>query len=253
MLKEALANPAQSQTIDPSGFVLAPREPVEGALHNEPQLSSLFLYLLNIFAKAAINQFINESSAKPDTADPVGIVVADVFSNPEFHWRGKSLIDILLAKFRLCCPVLFNYRGSEKTEQGRERLGWKREGGTWVGDQQHMDRMTGLGAGFAAISLRNFGKSKKQNPYPPSNYWTAMARIVNTPPAEISNTQCVVLKAMIQHFERKFIDAYGNAAVAALRLALIEFPAKALEKSAAINSLQVLAQMLTRDTGLILG
>lgn len=245
-----MANPTNSQLVDPSPLVLEPREPVEGALHNEAQLPSLLLYLLNVFAKAAINQFINEGGAKPETADPVGIVVADVFSNPAFQWRGKPLIDILLAKYRLCCPVLFGYRGSEKTEQGRQRLGWKKEGGAWIGVQQHMDRMTGLGAGFAAISLRNFGKSKKKNPYPPSNYWTAMAKIVNTPGAEISNTQCVVLKAMIQHFEPKFLQAYGTAAVAALRVALIEFPTKAPEKSAAINSLQVLAQMLERDTGL---
>lgn len=250
LLKEAMANSARSQLIDASFFVVDPRDPVDGAQHNEPQLPSLFLYLLNIFAKAAISQFISEGGAKPDTADPIGIVVADIFSNPDFHWRGKSLIDILLAKYRVCCPVLFGYRGSEKTEQGRQRLGWMREGGVWVGDQQHMDRMTGLGAGFAAISLRNFGKSKKQNPYPPTNYWTAMARIVNTPPAEISNTQGVVLKAMIQNFEKKFLDAYGNAAIAALRLALIAFPAKAPVKTAAINSLHVLAQMLERDTGL---
>ena len=222
-----------------------------GAAHNETHLPSLFLYLLNIFAKAAINQFINEGGAKPDTADPIGIVVADVFSAPEFLWRGKSLIDVLLAKYRVSCPVLFGYRGSEKTEQGRRNLGWKREGGAWMGEQQHMDRMTGLGAGFAAVSLRNFGKSKKTNPYPPRNYWTAMARIVNTPAAEISNTQGVVLKAMIQHYERKFLDAYGTAAVAALELALVQFPARAPEKSAAINSLQVLAQMLRRDTGLL--
>jgi nucleoporin GLE1 len=250
LLKEAVTNSVQSQLMDPSNFIFEPRNPMEGAVHNEDQLPSLFLYLLNIFAKAAINQFINEGGAKPETADPIGVVVAAVFAEADFAWRGKSMIDILLAKYRVSCPVLFGYRGSEKTEQGRRSLGWKKDGAGWMAEQQHMDRMTGLGAGFSAIALRNFGKSKKQNPYPPSNYWTAMSRIVNTPSAEISNTQCVVLKAMIQHYEQKFLDAYGNAAVAALRVALIEFPARAPQKSAAINSLQVLAQMMKRDTGL---
>lgn len=249
-----MTNEVQSQLMDPSNFVLEPRNPVEGALHNEPVLPSIFLYLLNIFAKAAISQFINEAGARPETADPVGVCIASVLSEPDLLWRGQSMIDILLAKFRIVCPVLFGYRGSEKTQQGRERLGWWKDGGQWITEQQHMDRMTGLGAGFAAISLRKFSPTmKKKNPFPPRNYWTAMAKIVNTPSAEISNTQCVVLKAMIQNYEQKFIDFYGNAAIAALHMALIEFPARAPQKSAAVNSLQVLAQLLKRDTGLVLG
>ncbi|KAL2025019.1 hypothetical protein VTK56DRAFT_21 [Thermocarpiscus australiensis] len=253
LLREALSNRVQSQLIDPSNFILHPRNPVAGAVHNDPSLPSIFLYLLNIFAKAVISQFINEAGARPETADPVGVCVAATFSEPDFLWRGVSMIDILLAKFRIVCPVLFGYRGSEKTEQGRQRLGWWKNAGRWVPEQQHMDRMTGLGAGFAAISLRKFATSKKENPYPPRNYWTAMARIVNTPPAEISNTQCVVLKSMVQNFEQKFIEFYGSAAVAALRIALIEFPARAPEKTAAVTSLQVHAQLLKRDTGLDLG
>jgi nucleoporin GLE1 len=253
LIREALSNQVQSQLMDASNFVLQPRSPVEGAANNEPTLPSLFLYLINIFAKAAISQFINEAGARPETADPVGICVAATLSEPAFLWRGVSLIDILLAKFRVVCPVLFGYRGSEKTEQGRERLGWWKDCGRWIPEQQHMDRMTGLGAGFAAISLRNFAVSKKTNPFPAREYWLAMARIVNTPSAEISNTQCVVLKAMIENYEQKFIEFYGTAAIAALRTALIEFPARAQHKSAAVNSLEVVAQLLRRDTGLILG
>ncbi|KAK4122251.1 GLE1-domain-containing protein [Parathielavia appendiculata] len=252
LMREALSNQVRSQMMDPSNFVLEPRKPVEGALHNDT-LPSIFLYLINIFAKAAISQFINEGGPRPETADPVGVCVAACISEPEFLWRGASLIDILLAKFRVVCPVLFGYRGSEKTEQGRQRLGWWKDNGRWVPEQQHMDRMTGLGAGFASISLRNFAHSKKTNPFPPREYWTAMARIVNTPSAEISNTQCIVLKSMVENYEQKFIEFYGTAALAALRTALIEFPARAPHRSAAVISLEVVAQSLKRDTGLVLG
>jgi nucleoporin GLE1 len=253
LLREARSNQMQSQLMDPSNFVLEPRNPVDGATHDDATLPSIFLYLINIFAKAAIAQFINEAGARPETADPVGVCVAATLSEPDFLWRGTSLIDIMLAKFRIVCPVLFGYRGSEKTEQGRQRLGWWKDSGRWVPEQQHMDRMTGLGAGFASISLRNFAMSKKTNPFPPRVYWTAMARIVNTPSAEISDTQCVVLKAMVESYEQKFIEFYGTAAIAALRTALLDFPARAPQKSAAVNSLEVLAQMLKRDTGLVLG
>ncbi|OIW30354.1 GLE1-domain-containing protein [Coniochaeta ligniaria NRRL 30616] len=249
VLRESLDGQVQSQMVDPSNLVLEPRQPVEGAAHNA-ELPSLFVYLLNIFAKAAISQFINEASAKPETADPVGVTVAAVFSQVEFLWRDKSLIDILLAKFRVVCPVVFGHFGNEKYEDGRRKLGWHKENGTWVSEQQHFDRMTGLGAGFAAISLRNFSKSTKKNPFPPSNYWTAMARIVNTPPANISNTQAIVLKAMIEHYEGKFLDAYGNAGLAALRLALVDFPVKCPTRTPATESLQVHAQLLKKETGL---
>ncbi|KAL7625521.1 hypothetical protein AAE478_004741 [Parahypoxylon ruwenzoriense] len=250
LLNESLGGNVPSELVDPSLFITDKRDPVEGAVHNEPQLPSLFIYLLNHFAKAVINQFINECGAQPKTADPIGVITAMIFSNKAYLWRGKSLIDILMAKFRVVCPVLFGYRGSETTEQGRLRLGWKRSGSGWAPEQQHTDRMKGLGVGYAAISLRDFSKSPNTNPWPPSKYWTTMARIVRTPPADISNTQCIVLRAMIEAYEERFIHFYGNAAIAALRNALVEFPNKAKVKTPGVSGLQVLAQILKRDIGL---
>ncbi|KAI1199616.1 GLE1-domain-containing protein [Nemania serpens] len=250
ILQESLSGTVPSATVDPSQYVTDRREPMDGALYNEAQLPSLFLYLLNIFAKTIINQFINECGAQPKAADPLGVITAQIFSNKAYQWRGKSLIDILMAKYRVACPVLFGYRGSESTEQGRIRLGWKRDGGVWAPEQQHMDKMKGLAVGYAAISLRDFSKSPNTNPWPPSKYWTSLAKIVNTPPAEISNTQCVVLRGMIEIYEERFIHFYGSAAIAALRSALIDFPNKALIKTPGVSGLPVLAHMLRRDIGL---
>ncbi len=223
---------------------------MEGATHNEPQLPSLFLYLLNQFSKAIINQFIQECGGQPKTADPIGVVTAMIFSNKAYLWRGQTLIDILMAKFRVACPVLFGHRGSEKTEQGRARLGWKRESAGWVPEQLHINRMQGLGVGYAAISLRDFSKSPNKNPWPPSRYWASMARILNTPPPEIANTQCVVLRSMIEHYEERFMTFYGTAAIAALRKALVEFPAKAQDKTPGVFALLGLAEVLKLNAGL---
>ncbi|KAI1425873.1 GLE1-like protein-domain-containing protein [Xylaria sp. FL1777] len=250
LLQESLSGSVPSTLVDPSQYVTDQRGPMDGALHNEAQLPSLFLYLLNIFAKTIINQFINECGAQPKAADPLGVIAAQVFSNKLYHWRGKTLIDILMAKYRVACPVLFGYHGSENTEQGRARLGWRRDGAGWAPEQQHIDRMKGLAVGYAAISLRDFSKSPNTNPWPPSKYWTSLARIVNTPPAEISNTQCVVLRGMIEIYEERFIYFYGSAAIAALRLALVDFPNKAQAKTPGTSGLQVLAQILKRDIGL---
>ncbi|KAI8633038.1 GLE1-domain-containing protein [Xylariaceae sp. FL1651] len=250
LFQESLSGTVPSAMVDPAQYVTDKREPMEGAVHNSTHLPSLFLYLLNIFAKTIINQFINECGAQPKAADPIGVIAAMVFSNKAHLWRGKTLIDILMAKFRVACPVLFGYRGSEKTEQGRLRLGWKRDGAGWTPEQQHIDKMKGLAVGYAAVSLRDFSKSPNTNPWPPSKYWTTLARIVNTPPSEISNTQCVVLRSMIETYEERFLHFYGSAAIAALRSALIDFPNKAETKTPGASGLQVLAQMLKRDIGL---
>lgn len=224
---------------------------VEGSRNNGDILPALFIYLLNIFSKALISQFVDEAGAAPKTADPIGVVAVSVFAQAELCWRGAPLIDILICKMRVACPVLFGIRGSEKTEEGRARLGWKRgDGGEWVSDQVHNTRMTGLGAGYAAISLRDFSKSSNKNPFPPTMYWRSMASIVNTPPEEASSTQYIVLKAMIENYEQRFMSFYGSAARAALQVALIDFPGRAQENTVAVTSLKVLGDKLRRDTGL---
>ena len=228
------------------------RQPVEGAVHNEQVLPSLFIYLMNHLAKGIINQFINECGPNPKAADPIGVFTAQMFSNKDFQWRDRSLIDLLMAKLRVVCPVLFGFRGNDRTERGRLALGWRKDGPAWITEQSHNDRMTGLGAGFASLALRDFSKTSKQNPYPPTNYWRAFSGIINSAASETSNTQYVVLRAMIEGHEQRFLSFYGNAALAALRLALVEFPKKAPANAAAAGSLRALAEVLKKE-GLALG
>ena len=159
---------------------------VEGI--NDDTMPMLPIYLLNILAKAGISQLCTEAGANPKTADPVGIILVTIFSDPLFLWRKNTFFDILLAKFRVVCPVLFGVRGNDKTDQGRARLGWKKADNGWISEQEHNDRMVGLGAGFAAVSLRKFPKSRV-NPCPPNIYWLALASICRTPIEETSSTQ----------------------------------------------------------------
>ncbi|TQV93533.1 RNA export mediator Gle1 [Cordyceps javanica] len=251
-LRDALQLKVPSSPIEMSKFVVDARQPAEGTANNDATLPSLFIYLVNICAKGIINQFINECGANPKAADPIGVFTAHIFSMPEFQWRGASLIDILMAKFRIVCPVLFGLSGSDKTERGRLTIGWRKDGPAWITEQSHNDRMAGLAAGYAAVSLRDFSRSAKINPYPPTHYWTALAGIVNCPAGQTSNTQYVVVRYLIDGHEQRFLNFYGNAAVAALRLALIEFPKKAPGNSPAAGSLQALAEVLRSTSGLVL-
>ena len=98
------------------------------------------------------------------------------------------------------------------------------ESGVFVRDQEHYDRNSGLGAGFAAMTLRDFSKSKNRNPAPNRIYWESLARILNTPAGEVQSTHCVVLKAMIAHSVPRVLSMFGGAGLAALRQALVYFP-----------------------------
>lgn len=235
--------------IDPSHFVFDDR--LFDPQHSD-QLPSLFLFLINHLAKSVINQFLNECSANTRTADPIGVLVASVFSTPEFQWRGKPLIDILIAKFHKVCPVLFGARGNEKTAQGRDSIGWRTD---VPSPAEHYNKQMGLAAGYAAITLRDFSRSKKKNPYPMSHYWEAFAGIVNTRFQELSTTQCVVLKALIEHYEQRLLLFYGTAGLAALRLALVDLPAGAKESGISTAESEVLAvfgKTLRSKFGLVL-
>jgi nucleoporin GLE1 len=232
----------------PSG----PRSP--NAKDESPEVPAIFVYLLNIFAKAIVAQFIDEAGVSPKAADPVGIVAASIFANNKLRWSGFSLIDILMCKFHVVCPVLWGIYGDEKTTQGKRSLGWWREekDGPWVSDQRHAERMTGLGAGYAAITLRNFQKSNLTNPFPNYHYWRSFASIVNVPPAQASTTHFIVLKAMIENYEGRFLEFYGHAAIVALRKGLIDFPREAGHDTVAASALAVLPDVLKRDKKLTL-
>ncbi|KAI9779329.1 MAG: hypothetical protein M1839_007437 [Geoglossum umbratile] len=248
VLNQAL-NDSESPKIDVRQFVILPneRESDTSVMSQSPDRPALFIYLLNIFAKAVIAQFIDEAGVNPKAAEPVGVIAVTIFANDNFKWRGTPLIDILIAKFRRVCPVLFGIYGKDTTRAGRSRLGWHANDNEWVPEQTHAERMTGLGAGFASVTLRNFSKSKMTNPYTNVKYWQSLQWVCGVPPLEATDTHFIVLKAMIENYASKFIELYGDAAKLALRKALITFPTESGRKSAAVQAAATLADALRRD------
>ncbi|KAI9796467.1 MAG: hypothetical protein M1833_006135 [Piccolia ochrophora] len=248
-LLRTAAQDTDSPRIDPQEFIVtSPHQPIDPARANAPgDYPSLLLYLLNIFSKAIISQFISEAGVAPKTADPVGVVAVQVFAQPDFQWRGSTLIDVLIAKFHVVCPVLFGVHGNEGTEAGRARLGWWRDESGWVSEQRHAERMTGLGAGYASIALRNFEKSKMNNPYPNRNYWQSLQSVISVPPQGATPTHFVVLKAMVENYEARILDFYGTAGVALLKTALVDFPRTAGRNGVAANAVATLPDVLRRD------
>ena len=222
---------------------------------NSFQVPSLMVYLVSLFAKATINQFVNESAVAAKSAEAVGTLAAQILALDEFSFQGSSMIDILLAKYHASCPVLWGIYGPESTLAGKKRIGWRVQGGAFVDAQQHSDRMTGLGAGFAAIGLRNFSKTKLKNPFPPKEYWECLANIVNVPPQKVQPTHLIVLKSMVENAAERFILFFDAAAVAALRHALVDFPRalpEGLRTTPACKALEMLVEQFRTEKNLSL-
>lgn len=65
-----------------------------------------------------------------------------------------------------------------------------------------------------------------------------------------SMTQYLVVKAMIDGYEQRFLAFYGSAARAALQAALVEFPKRDRHDTVAAKSLSTLGDKLRKDVGL---
>ncbi|KIW31450.1 uncharacterized protein PV07_03099 [Cladophialophora immunda] len=233
-------------------------------------IPSLALYLLSIFSKAVISGFVGECAVNPKAAEPIGTLVAQIFSMPELQFprnvpstadpsqlskpTSVSLISILMSKFHATAPILFGIYGRESTAAGKHRLGWRLDRITddpdskkaFVNENKHYDRLTGLGVGYASIALRNFSKAKVSNPWPPVHYWASLAHIANTPPQEVQTSHLVLLKSMLENNAiERFVLFFGAAGIAALRQVAVDFPRtlpKELQEKPATKTLVLMVE-----------
>jgi nucleoporin GLE1 len=251
---------------------------------NTTEVPGLVIYLLSIFSKAVINSFVGECVVSIQSAEPIGTMVAQVFSQQELQFKRNvpsvnsgihykafggtvptppmtpdsvSLISVLMCKFHAAAPPLFGISGSESVPGGKLRLGWRRQldGGqkAFVVEQMHFDRLLGLGAGYAAISLRNFAKSPRPSPWPPLHYWETLSFIANTPPSEVQRSHLILLKGLLENSVDRFIQFFGDEAIATLRKVAIDFPNQLpaeLQQTAAVKSIRVLTETWKRDRNL---
>ena len=240
-----------SPPVNVRDFVAYPTPAVEPA-----QAPSMMIYAVNMLSKRLVEQWSTEAAIATSRAEAIGVVAAKIFSAPEFLFDGISMVDILLAKLHAACPVLFGIYGPENTKQGRLRLGWRQQQGSFVSENQHFERMNGLGAGFTSISLRNFARAReRKNPVPPIYFWEAVAGIVNVPPQAVTVTHLIVLKSLLRHCSEHFIQFYDVAAVALMRKALVQWPATlppATQKTPQCDALRLLPETLAKEEHLSL-
>ncbi|KAJ9294299.1 hypothetical protein DTO271G3_6874 [Paecilomyces variotii] len=239
-------------SVDVRQFFAFPPEHIANA--EDSKVPALLIYMFNILSKALISSLINEAGISPKYAEPIGIVAAQIFSTEAFVYKGCALVDILWAKYRVVCPALWAFYGDEKTVAGKVAIGWWRQepGGPFVDEQTHVDRMTGLGAGFAALTLRNFGKTPRKNPFPNTIFWHIMHKILTIPPEEIQETHLILLTAMLRSSADRIVGFFGHVGLALLRTAIVDLPSKVPKQSMALNGLKLLRELYLRERHILI-
>ncbi|KAJ6013448.1 hypothetical protein N7540_008039 [Penicillium herquei] len=232
--------------VDVRQFIAFPPDEIA---HSEQMAPVLLVYGLHMLAKSLISALVNEAAIKPQHAEPVGVLAAQIWSMDSFLYKGIALSDILWAKYRVVCPVLWGFTGSEETDAGRSAIGWWRTetGGPFVSDQEHLDRMTALGAGYAALTLRNFGKTKRRNPFPNSLFWHSMQKILAIPAEELHDTHITVLQAMLRYSGERIVTMWGVYGVGLVRRAVVDLPQSMTKKSMPIYQLELIQELYKRD------
>jgi nucleoporin GLE1 len=192
----------------------------------EAQYPAFLLYMWICFEKFVLKQFEKEAASTDGrTIQEIGLIAASLLADQRYMWKGIPLTDIVLAKLHRICPILFGIRGTMNTAEGRIRLGWLPIDKASPSEEQYGQRMRGLGAGYAALSLRSF--NAKAPAVPMSEYWRAIVSICNTPTDCLWPGHFAILYGLIRDYYKKFLTFYGAQARGVLRRATIDLPARA--------------------------
>lgn len=246
ILQQAMTAPGPK--VDARNYLISANSKFASMSSEQAQVPAVFICLINYFAKISI-KMLRESTLQTMT-NLVGISVAFMFGHMSIRWNGESFIDIFLAKYHKACPVLFGIYGPENTQAGRDRIGWGKEGDSWIDTAIHQEEMMGLAMGWSAVTLRDFKTSKTaQNSLPAYHFWASVANIANVPAKDVQETHLIVLKNILEHYADKFVKFYGQAAMVALRKAVVEFPAP-LKESTARSGLILLREIFGRRFGI---
>jgi len=190
----------------------------------EAQYPAFLLFIWIYFEKFLITQWFNEAANEDGRIiAELGLIAASLYADPRYMWKGiVPLTDTFTAKLHRVCPMLFGIRGNADTN--RAGLGLDKFHAGQDENNRYAQLLTGVGAGYAALSLRNFNKVPA---VPMSDYWRAIVTICNTPSEALYPGHFFVLKGLLQDFVRKFLTFYGVHAKAVIKRAVFDLPNRA--------------------------
>lgn len=163
-----------------------------------------FKWVLNFTAKAIIDQAETEVIVRPNSAVPLAkLAYALLQTFPEFEYY-------LNARFIKKCPYIIGYNCSIDSEEGRERMGWKRpDGSKWEEETKYDERMGGIVSVWAAMTtITNHGSQKLL--YSFESAWQFLARTANLPVNMLINTHFTILGNWWEAAGASFLPVYGK-------------------------------------------
>lgn len=179
----------------------------------------VYQWLLNFIAKALVAQAETEVSIKPKMAVPLAKLSLNLLIlHPE-------LKEFLMARFVKKCPLVVGFICAIDTEEGRAKMGWKRNSeGKYEDDAQYAERLGGIMTLFAVMtripldgSLVGYQQGM-EHPLPLSLSWTLVARILDAMPSLINDSHFTVIGAWWEACNIEFQQAYGQQAKKLLML-----------------------------------
>lgn len=182
-------------------------------------------WVMNCYAKAMVSHAEGQAHLAVQTAVPLAMVTILLWT--DFKELGEFVIARLVKK----CPQIIGYGCSIDTEEGRLRMGYKREDSRWESQESYSERIAAMTALFAAMTQTKLGqKLGIKHPYPIQHSWVFLARQINKQRDLLLNADYAAVAAWWDICCERFQLAYGKQGTKALTLATSEWTSQSAEK-----------------------
>lgn len=218
---------------------------IQNLIDQTQQNNLAYKWILNFVSDAIISQAETEVSVKPKSSLPLAKLTMNLLI------LYKDLSYFLLAKFYRSCPYLLGYSCSHETEQGRIRLGWNRDesNGKWENEVQYNERLCGITTLYSVLtrlqldhSYVGYDPATTKHPLPIKNSWILLARLVDLPSDQLSETHYSIVGAWWDACAKEFLMAYGRQGTKLLHLVSNQWTSIDGKSSAGRVRLKLLAE-----------
>lgn len=191
-----------------------------------------YKFILNFISKAVLSQAETEVVVQNNAAVPLARLTSHLLDRyPELNYY-------IMARFVKKCPLLIGYNCSIDSEEGRQRMGWKRNesSGKWEEPDKYDERLSGICSVWSVLTTLN------NQYYPISMSWTYLARTANQPLHLLQNVHFFCLANWWEAAGKVFLMTYKGQAFKLLSLIAMDLPNKVDKKYPAATRLKILGE-----------
>lgn len=180
-----------------------------------------FNWILNFIAKAIIAQAETEVTVKPTASLPLARLAYTLLTTyKEFEYY-------LTARFIKKCPFIIGYTCSIDSEEGRKRMGWKRNDNKWEDETKYDERVAGICTVWAVMTRL---EAQSLSEYSIAASWRFLARTLNTDPKLLTNAHFACMGNWWDACAKQFLNFYSKQAYKLLHLLSIEWTNSVADK-----------------------